>query len=94
MLSARYDVRSELFDAYAPHGILAIPPPVSNSPRRIEWEVAGLRLQLLAVTEAARQYQQDPCDFPGTLPNRIEPLRTVTKEGAEVAWESLVIGLA
>jgi hypothetical protein len=44
MLPARYYVRSEFFEAYAPQGILAIPPSVSNSPRRIEWEVAGLRL--------------------------------------------------
>jgi DNA transposition AAA+ family ATPase len=89
-VSAREYARSDLFEAHAPQGIRAIPPPevsrlrtifytppVSNSPRRIEREVAGLRLQLLVVTEAAVHHQEwhgDAWDLPGDLPNRIELL--------------------
>jgi DNA polymerase III delta prime subunit len=90
-VSARAYARSDLFEEHAPQGIRAIPPPeardlravcytppVSNSPRRIEREVAGLRLQLLVLTEAAAHHQQQgrggAWELPADLPNRIELL--------------------
>lgn len=88
-LSARHYAQWNLIEVHRSDGITATPPPeaiplrtvfytpsISNSPDRIAREVAGLRLNLLIVTEAAANLQQgiDNWDLPDPIPNRMELL--------------------
>jgi DNA transposition AAA+ family ATPase len=70
-LSARHHAQWDLFEAQLPRRMVESPPPeviplrtvfytpsVNNSPRRIEKEVAQLRLDLTVLTDGAAQLQQ------------------------------------